>query len=271
MEHLPAGLHAVEVAERRARDARRRHRCIVLSGRAALAVVLIGTWQLAAGTIVDAAYIGRPTSVIAAWWGLAVSGVLWQNAQYTLLEFIIGFVSGALAGVFAAVALTLVALPYKISEPFLIVLYGIPMIVLGPLLTLWFGVGLLPKIALAALATFLLVVMNTVAGIRTTSPEMIATLRIMGAHRLALNVKLILPHALPYALTALRLAIPLAMVGAILGEFLGATHGLGHLIEEQASFLAVNKMMAGVATIAVAVMVFRALLTPLENYVQRYS
>ncbi len=233
-------------------------------------MLIFGTWQAAAGTIVDATYIGRPTSVITAWWALAASGELWANAQYTLFEFALGFAAGAIAGVLAAVALTVIELPYRICEPFLLVLYGIPMIVLGPLLTLWFGVGPLPKIALAALATFLLVVMNTVAGIQTTNPQMVALLRVMGARRIPLNRKLVLPHALPYALTALRLAIPLAMVGTILGEFLGAAHGLGHMIEEQATFLAVNKMMAGVATIAVAVMFFRALLTPLEKWANRF-
>jgi NitT/TauT family transport system permease protein len=265
-----AAIRVLGKAERQARCAARRRCATVWLGRVAFAFLLFGAWQLAAGTIVDATYVGRPTSIVAAWWGLAASGTLWQNAQYTLFEFIVGFAAGALAGICVAVALTLAELPYRIFEPFLLVVYGIPMIVLGPLLTLWFGTGLIPKIALAALATFLLVVMNTVAGIRTTSPQMLALLRLMGAKRVPLNLMLILPHALPYALTALRLAIPLAMVGTILGEFLGATHGLGHMIEEQASFLAVDKMMAGVATIALAVIFFRVLLTPFEKWVYRY-
>jgi NitT/TauT family transport system permease protein len=115
----------------------------------------------------------------------------------------------------------------------------------------------------------LLVLINTVAGTRTVNPETIGIVRVMGASRVALNLKLLLPHALPYASTALRLAVPLAMVGALLGEFLGASKGLGHLIEEQASFLAVDKMMAGVATIGLIVMAFRLLLSPLEKWAHR--
>ena len=156
-------------------------------------------------------------------------------------------------------------------EPYLLALYGIPKLALGPLIVLWFGVGLLPKIVLAAMMTFFLVYMNTVVGIRSTNGDMVNVMRVMGATRWDLYRRLVLPHALPYTLTALRLTIPIAIVGAILGEFLGATGGLGYLIYEQVTFLAVDKMMAAIATLAAIVLVFRLLLLPLERWVNRHD
>jgi NitT/TauT family transport system permease protein len=260
---------AVRRAEALHRAERRERALTIWLGRVALLALVLGLWQLAAGRLVDASYVSRPSAVIVAWWELARTGVLWVHLGVTLTEFLIGFVCGGVLAVLAACVLTMVGAVYRIAEPYLIVIYGIPMIVLGPLLALWFGVGLLSKIVLAGLITFLLVLINTVAGTRTVNPETVGIFRVMGASRIALNMKLLLPHALPYASTALRLAVPLAMVGALLGEFLGASKGLGHLIEEQASFLAVDKMMAGVGTIGLVVMAFRLLLSPLEKWTHR--
>src|SRR5665213_907789 len=94
-----AAIRVLGKAERQARHAARQRCATVWFGRVAFAFLLFGAWQLAAGTIIDATYIGRPTSIITAWWGLATSGTLWQNAQYTLFEFIVGFAAGALAGI----------------------------------------------------------------------------------------------------------------------------------------------------------------------------
>jgi NitT/TauT family transport system permease protein len=267
-------LSRADGAIRRAEDdARRGHRTWLLTvwlGRVALLVLLIGGWQVGAGRVFDATFTSRPSAIARAWWQLAQSGSLWANTQYTLTEFAVGFLLGALLGIAAACVLTLSDLPYRVFEPYLLGLYGIPKLALGPLLVLWFGVGLAPKIVLAAMMTFFLVYMNTVAGIRSTSGDMVAVMRVMGAGRWQLYRQLVLPHAMPYALTALRLTIPLAIVGAILGEFLGASAGLGYLIYEQVQFLAVDKMMAAIATLAAIVLVFRLLLLPLESLVNRH-
>ncbi len=261
--------------QRAAEDAQRSRRSWAVSvwlGRLCLLVVLIGGWELAADQhLLDPTFTSKPSAIARAWWQLAASGSLWHHTQYTLTEFAVGFALGALLGVVAACLLTLSDLPYRVLEPYLLALYGIPKLALGPLIVLWFGVGLLPKIVLAAMMTFFLVYMNTVVGIRSTNGDMVNVMRVMGATRWDLYRRLVLPHALPYTLTALRLTIPIAIVGAILGEFLGATGGLGYLIYEQVTFLAVDKMMAAIATLAAIVLVFRLLLLPLERWVNRHD
>ncbi|HZU16717.1 MAG TPA: ABC transporter permease [Candidatus Dormibacteraeota bacterium] len=254
-----------------ARRSRRNWAVSVWLGRLCLLAGLLGGWELAADRhLLDPTFTSKPSAIARAWWQLATTGSLWHHTQYTLTEFAVGFALGALLGVLAACLLTLSDLPYRVLEPYLLALYGIPKLALGPLIVLWFGVGLLPKIVLAAMMTFFLVYMNTVVGIRSTSGDMVALLRVMGATRRDLYRRLILPHALPYTLTALRLTIPIAIVGAVLGEFLGATGGLGYLIYEQVTFLAVDKMMAAIATLAAIVLAFRLLLLPLERSVNRH-
>jgi NitT/TauT family transport system permease protein len=262
---------ALQRAEDDARGARRGWAISVWMGRVLVLVVVLGGWQLASGRLVDATFLSRPSDIGAAWWHLLQNGSLVHHTSFTLTEFVGGFLIGAVLGIIAACLLTISDLPYRLVEPYLLGLYGIPKLALGPLLVLWFGVGLAPKIVLAAMMTFFLVYMNTVAGIRSTSGEMISVMRVMGAGRLALYRQLILPHAMPFALTALRLTIPIAMIGAVLGEFLGATGGLGYLIYEQANFLAVAPMMAAIATLAGIVLAFRLLLLPLESWVHRYQ
>ena len=160
---------------------------------------------------------------------------------------------------------------YRVFEPYVIIIYSIPMIVLGPLFTLWFGIGLLPKIILAAIGTMLLVFMNTVAGINSTDPRVGSLLSLMGARRRDVYWQLKIPHALPSTFTALKLAIPIAMVGAVLGEFLGSSSGLGHYIEDQANFLRVDKMMAGIVTLGAIVILMGLALSPLERWFSRYK
>lgn len=257
-------------AQARARNRARADALVVWGGRALLLAGLLVGWQLAAGTLIDQDYISRPTDVALAWWTMVDNGTLVRGARTTLMEFVAGYAAGAVLGVLAACLLTLKDIRYRVLEPYLFVLFSIPKLALAPLLGLWFGLGVAPKIVLAALVTFLLILMNTVAGIRSVNPQMLAALQIMGASRLRTYRTLIVPHALPFVVTALRLAIPLAMVAVILAEFIGSMDGLGHVISEQSTFLAVDNMMALVVTLGAVVMGFRLVLLPFERWINRH-
>ncbi len=261
-------LRAAERAHLRERTV---ERAIVWGGRAGLIAVFLIVWQLAAGHLMDAQFISRPTAVVAAWWDLARSGILWANTQVTLLEVVVGFVCGALLGTLAACCFTVTDELYRVVEPYVLVIYSIPLVVLGPLLALWFGIGIMPKIILAAVGTGLLVFMNTVAGIRATDARLASLLSIMGASRFDVYRQLKIRHALPYTFTSLQLAIPIAVFGAVLGEFLGSSSGLGNIIEDEANFLSVDKMMAGIVTLGILVFVLRLLVAPLERWFSSYK
>jgi sulfonate transport system permease protein len=233
-------------------------------------IFLLG-WQFAPPSLLDPELFSRPVDVIRAWWSMASTGTLGNDLRVTGVEFIGGYAAGALLAVLFACLLTLSTLTYKLAEPYILALYGIPIVALGPLLIVWFGTGITSKIVLAAQGTFTIVLVNTAAGIRTAEPRTIALMQLMGAHSAAIYRRLILPTALPFIVAALRVGIAGATVGVVLGELLGASAGLGHALQEQASFFAVDQMMASVVTIAIGVFLFRLVLLPLERWIERYQ
>jgi NitT/TauT family transport system permease protein len=263
--------HVLQKAIAQADRRQRRYAFSVWGGRVGLVLGLLAVWQLASGTLVDEEFISRPSDIAQAWWAMLANGTLASESRYTVAEFLIGYLVGGGLGVLSAGLLTVRDIHYRILEPYFFVLFSIPKLALAPLFGLWFGLGVAPKIVLAALVTYLLVLMNTVAGMRSVNRQTLAMLQMMGATRLQTYRQLIVPHALPFVVTALRLAIPLAMVAVILAEFLGSMAGLGHVIAEQSTFLAVDNMMALVVTLAVFVMVLRLLLWPLERWVNRHQ
>jgi NitT/TauT family transport system permease protein len=268
---IVGGERALSRAEAESRRARQAWRTSVWLGRLALLVCVLLLWQLLSGRLLDVTFLSRPTEIAQAWLKLAGNGLLLDNLQTTLAEFVIGFAAGALIAFAAACVLTLRPVAYRLLEPYVLALYGIPKVALAPLFVLWFGIDLLPKVVLVGMITFFLVFMNTVAGIRSVNPQMLDLMRVMGASRLDLYRQVILPQALPFALTALRISIPSAMVGAVLGEFLAAGGGIGYLIYQAGNYLDTAQMLALIGTLAVIVLVFRLLLLPLERWVGRFQ
>lgn len=236
----------------------------VYVGIAALGAGLLWLWERGAYGLVDPRYVSRPSRVAAELVELAVGGDLWRHLVTTLAEAGIGYVVGVAVGL--AVALVLIAVPLldEITQPFLAAFYSIPKIALAPMFIMWFGLGMLPKVLLAALMVFLIVLVNTVAGVREISPGLIGTVRVLGARGPRLITKVLLPGAAPAVVASIRLTFSRAMVGAILGEFIAATQGLGFLIVRSSRQFETATVFAGIAVVALLVLAVNALIRVLE-------
>ena len=212
--------------------AQRRHvERLKLNGfRLLLGVIVLVIWQAASGTLVDPFWISRPSDVVTQLGRWIGSGSLFFHLQITLLEMVLGFVIGALAGIFLGMILGLNQFLSKLVDPFLIGFYSLPKIALAPLFILWFGIGLEPKIILAAVIVFFLVFMNTFAGVRDVDQELIDVLRVMGARRHQIIWKVVLPSALAWVFAGLKLSVPHALTGAVVGELFASNKGLGYLL-----------------------------------------
>ena len=105
--------------------------------------------------------------------------------------------------------------------------FAIPKVALAPLVIVWFGIHLLPKVILAASLVLFIVYFSTLAGFAAVNRDLVASVRVMGASRAALFVKLILPSAMPYIFSAMRITLPGALIGAIIGEFVSSNRGVG--------------------------------------------
>lgn len=249
---------------RRARTAIRRERMAVYGGIPALGAILLLFWEFGIGYIIDQRYVSRPSAIATRLADLVADGSLARHVATTMTEAGLGYLIGVAVGLCAAI--TLVALPVldEVVAPFIAAFYSIPKIALAPLFIMWFGLGTTPKVLLAALMVFLIVLVNTVAGVRSIRPGLVDVSRVMGARGLSLVWKVVLPGAAPAVVASIRLTFSRAMVGAVLGEFIAATQGLGFLIVRASRQFDTATMYAGIVVVAVLVMAVNGLVRLIE-------
>ncbi len=193
---------------------------------AALIVAVLVLWQLATRIWeIDDWLLPAPTDIVRA--GYEARGLLaphtWQTAQETLWGFLLALVVGMALGF----AIDRWPLARNALYPILITSQTIPIVAIAPLLVIWFGYGIWPKILVVGLICFFPIAVSTADGLRGADPEMIALLRTMGARPRDLLTKVRFPGALPIIFSGVRIAITYSVVGAILGEWVGASRGLG--------------------------------------------
>jgi NitT/TauT family transport system permease protein len=186
-------------------------------------------WWLAAEREWVANYlVPRPAQV----WDKIVSdwASLMHHSYVTLYETMIGFALASVLGLGTAVLIAYSRTMDKALYPIVLFAQVIPKIAIAPLLVVWFGNGLAPKIILAVLIAFFPVVISGVAGLRSTDPELLELSATMGASRWKTFRKIRFPNALPHLMAGEKVAVTLAVVGAVVGEFVGAGEGLGYVL-----------------------------------------
>jgi NitT/TauT family transport system permease protein len=188
-----------------------------------------------------------------------------------LTETLVGYVIGAGLGLAGAVVVSLIPAGEAVLRPYVLLAYATPKIALAPLMIIWFGIGMLPKVLLAATFVFFVVFLSTLAGFATVSPELVSVVRVMGAAPLAVFRKVVLPSALPFIVTALRITIPAALIGAIIGEFISSNRGVGYLINAASSRYATAEVFAGIGSLLLLVVVMNAALSLLERSWLRWA
>ncbi len=230
-----------------------------------LIVALLALWELAArsGAMADALdldslLVPAPSEVWDALWENRT--LLAENAWVTLREVLLGFALALVAGASLAAVFHLFPTQRRAVYPLVVASQTIPIIVIAPILVVWFGFGIGPKVAIVALICFFPIVVNALDGLATAPPEQRRMMRSLGASRLQIFTTLEAPTALPYLLSGARIAVAVAVIGAVFGEWAGSTDGLGHLILLDNAQLEVARMFASVAVLAVmAIALFGAL------------
>ncbi|MFI6428129.1 ABC transporter permease [Promicromonospora sp. NPDC050880] len=195
----------------------------------AVLLALFALWWFVAWRELVPAYLvpspGAVAETMAAEWPM-----LLEHTWVTTLETIVGFVLAAVIGVAAAVLLVYSRTAEKSLYPLILFAQVIPKIAIAPILVVWFGFGMTPKIVLAVLIAFFPVVVSAVAGLRSVDPELLEMSATMGASRWKTFRKIRFPGALPQLMSGLKVAVTLAVVGAVVGEFVGADRGLGYVL-----------------------------------------
>jgi ABC-type nitrate/sulfonate/bicarbonate transport system permease component len=190
---------------------------------------------------------------------LQTRDVLPGHIRTTLSEALLGLVIAAAAGVVIAVLLASIPLVRRVLYPLLIVSQTIPMVVLAPLLIIWFGFGMTPKVIVVALYGFFPIVVATVDGLLGADRDMVGLVRSMGANRLKVLRYVLIPSALPSFFAGLKIASAYAVLGAVIGEWVGASSGLGIFITRAQTAFRVDRVFVAVVVIALLSMALFAL------------
>lgn len=238
----------------------------VAVGRALLIGAILGLWAYAAGRWIDHEVVSDPLAVLNALYHLIETGRLWGDLWQTVYEVLAGYFLGAVAAVLLACLFAIFPAMEQAMRPILIAVYSIPKVALAPLIVMWFGLGVAPKIILAGGFVFFIVFMNVVAGIESVNRNHVNIVRVMGAGRFAILRKIVLPTAIPFLFLGLRLAIPEAMIGAVIGEFISASRGLGFLVYSASNELNTAVSMAALVVLVMVVAVSDILLGMLERF-----
>lgn len=193
-----------------------------------LALLLIGWELLVRWRQVPVYLLPAPTQILLT---LAQHpGIYLQASLVTLLEAALGLLLGALAGTAAALGLSLWPRLEQGVMTLAIFIKSTPLVAIAPLLTIWLGFGVLPKVIITALLTFFPVLVNMVSGLHAADAARLDTLRSWHASRWEVLRYVRLPEALPYFFAALKVSGPLALIGAVVAEWTGASGGLGRLM-----------------------------------------
>lgn len=211
----------------------------------------IGLCQVLVSSGVVSRYVmPLPSSIPAALAGLVNSGTLADNVLTTLGEAACGFAIAACLGLMLGALVAEFGIVERLLYPYLVALQTMPKIALAPVLLVWFGFGLGSKIAVAAVISLFPILVNTIAGLKSTDPGRLDVLRALGAGRWDCFRLVRLPNALPFVFSGLSTAVMFALTGAIVGEFVGATKGLGYLIVQANSQMDIPQVFAVVLILA---------------------
>jgi NitT/TauT family transport system permease protein len=178
-------------------------------------------------------------------------GQLLYHAYHTLLVTLAGFLLAVAFGFLVGVALGASQLVNAGTYPLLVGFNTVPKVAVVPIFVFWFGIGWLPPVMIAFLASFFPVAVNVATGISTIEPEVEDVLRALGASRADVIAKVGIPRAMPYFFGSLKITMTLSYVGAVLGEQLASSVGIGHLIGRAAAAYQVSLVWAALVVLGV--------------------
>jgi NitT/TauT family transport system permease protein len=234
--------------------------------RFSLIILFFLCWQLGASTgVLDPYFFGMPSKIAKDLWSMTADGSIFFHTWITLLETLTGFTLGGLTGILLAFLLAASSFWARVLDPIIMVLYGIPRIALAPLFILWFGLGMASKVVFAFALVLFLVFFNTFAGLRGVNREMIDAVKIMGATRYQILVKVLFPYVSPWIIASLKSGVGMALLGAIVGEYIGGNAGLGWLISYAAGLFETNRVFSALIALGLLVAVMNEILNRIER------
>jgi ABC-type nitrate/sulfonate/bicarbonate transport system permease component len=218
---------------------------------AAVLLAILAVWETATGILHIKAYIlPAPSQILAQLW--SNWPVLFSNLQVTVVEMLVGFALASLVGTSVGILLATSTLFRRGVYPLVIASQTIPVIAIAPVLVIWFGYNIVPRVLVTALIAFFPLTVNTVAGFTSVDPELVRFFRALNATPFQIFRKLAVPSALPYVFAGLKVAATLSVIGATVGEWVGSDQGLGQLILSDTSLLNTPRVFASILLLSLS-------------------
>jgi len=240
-----------------------------------LIALLLGLWQLASstGAIADALdledfLVPSPAEIASSLW--ENRALLAENAWVTLREMLLGILCALVVGVGFAVLMHRWRVLRDAAYPLIVASQTIPIVVIAPILVVWFGYGITPKIVIVALVCFFPITVNALDGLRSVDPEAVKMMRSLGASRWQRFRRVEAPAALPSLFTGMKIAVVVAPIGAVFAEWAGSSSGLGHLIQSDTANFQVARQFATVVVLAALALALIGLTALAERHVVRW-
>lgn len=233
-------------------------------------VLLLVVWQfVSASGLIPGYMLPSPIQVVRAF--VEDFDLLCENAVITLQEAFLGLVLGVAIGFVFAVLMDAFTWLYRAFYPLLVISQTIPTVAIAPLLVLWFGYEMTPKIILIVIVTFFPITVGLLDGFRSIDPDSINLLRSMSANKWQIFRYIKCPSALPQFFSGLRIASAYAIVGAVISEWLGGFGGLGVYMTRVKKAFAFDKMFAVIFLISAISLLLMALVNLLQKKCMPYS
>ena len=229
-----------------------------------LLIVLVLLWQLACSAFDVSEFIfPSPTRIAAQFWEfkLIIAAHAWRTFWVTMTGFGIAIVVGVLLGFVIGSS----RLAYAAVYPLMTGFNALPKAAFVPILVVWFGIGVGPAILTAFLISFFPIVVNIATGLATLEPELEDVLRVLGARRWDVLIKVGLPRSLPYFYASLKVAITLAFVGTTVSEMTAANEGIGYLLISAGSAMHMGLAFAGLLVVGAMAMLMYEIFSVLER------
>jgi len=232
---------------------------------ALLVLVLLGAWELYSRSgAVDDLILPAPTQIADAIG--RDHRLLWDNLLVTASEVAVGLLVALVLGFGLAVALHFSRTARRAVYPLLVGSQALPVVVIAPLLLVWLGFGLGPKVVIIALVSFFPIVVTTLDALRGVDADTLKLLRTMDATRWQAFRFAELPAAAPAALSGAKIAVAVSVIGAVFAEYAGSESGLGHLILQAIPQLQTARAYAAVVILAALAVVLFYLLSAAERW-----
>jgi len=217
-------------------------------------------------------FFGEPLKMASRVWAWFVTDAdIYQHLGVTLAETLMAFAVGAGLGLGGGLWLALAPMASAILEPYIKAMNAMPRIILAPIFSVWFGLGMGSKVALGVTLVFFIVFFNVYQGVKEVSPVVLANARMLGADARQLLRHVYLPSATSWVFSSLHTSVGLAFVGAVVGEYLGSSQGVGYLILQAEGSFDINTVMAGIVVLTAFALVLDSLVGRVEKRLMKWQ